>query len=60
MLGNNPKLDLVNINPYIKSEEILSIFFKIFRENEVLTSIKGHNSVFNLSRAITLFEMFQK
>ena len=26
MLGNNPKLDLVNINPYIKSEEILSFF----------------------------------
>ena len=41
MTGNNPNLDLVNINTNIKFGQILSICSK----NIDLTSIKGHNSV---------------
>ena len=47
MSGNNPNLDFVNINAY-KLGEILSICSQILSVNEILTSIKGHDSVTNL------------
>ena len=45
MTGNNPKLDLVDVNVHTKFGQILSSALKILRGNEILTSIKGHNSV---------------
>ena len=48
MTGNNPKLKLVNINAYTKFNKILSILSKDSLSGiEILTSIKGHNSVTN-------------
>ena len=52
MAGNNHNLDLVNINAYIKFDEILSICSQD-NENEIMMSIKGHNSVTNLRKKIT-------
>ena len=52
MFGNNPNLDLANINAHKKYGEILSIVLKILSGNQILTLIKGHNSVTNL-REIT-------
>ena len=48
MTGNNPKLDLVNVDVYTKFGRILSIRsqdIEILSGNEILTSIKGRNSV---------------
>ena len=46
MTGNNPKLDLVNVDVHTKFGQILSIRSQdIERKNEILTSIKVHNSV---------------
>ena len=45
MTGNNPKLDLVNVDVHTKFGQILSFVLKILSGNEILTSIKGHNSV---------------
>ena len=45
MTVNNPKLDLVNVDVHTKFGRILSIFLKILSGNEILTSIKGRNSV---------------
>ena len=46
MTGNNPNLNLVNINAYTKFGEILSTCSPdIERKQEILTSIKGHSSV---------------
>ena len=51
---NNANLYLVNINAYAKFAQIPSIsFLKILSGNEILTSIKGHNSVINF-RKLTL------
>ena len=47
MMCNNPKLDLVNINAYTKFGEILS-FCENEIQNEIQTSIKGHNSMTNV------------
>ena len=48
---NNPKLDLVNTNAYTTFGKILSFVLKILSRdeilNEILTSIKGPNSVTN-------------
>ena len=44
MTGNNPNLYLVNMNVYITFGKILLICSKILSENEILTSIMGHNS----------------
>ena len=44
MTGNNPKLDLVNVDVHTKFGQILSFVLKILSGNEILT-IKGHNSV---------------
>ena len=46
MTVNNPKLlDLVIVDVHTKFGLILSIFLKILSGNEILTSIKGRNSV---------------
>ena len=45
MTVNNPKLDLVNVDAHTKFGRILSIFLMILSGNEILTSIKGRNSV---------------
>ena len=53
MTGNNPNIDLVNINAHTLFCEILSNHFvlKILSGNEILneilTSIKDHNSITN-------------
>ena len=44
MTGNNPKLDLVNVDAHIWSDSVNS-FLKILSGNEILTSIKGRNSI---------------
>ena len=46
---NNPKLDLVNINPYIKLGDILSIGFQ---------DIERETKFWHKARAITLVQMF--
>ena len=45
MTGNNPKLDLVNVDVHTKFGQIPSIHSKILSGNEILMSIKGRNSV---------------
>ena len=45
MTGNNPKLDLVNDDVHTKFGPILSICSQDIERKEILTSIKGHNSV---------------
>ena len=42
----NPKLDIVNIKAYIKFVKFCQFVLEMSR-NEMLTSIKGHNSVTN-------------
>ena len=49
MAGNNHSLDLVNMNAYIKFDEILLICYQDI-ESEIMMSIKGHNSVTNLRK----------
>ena len=49
---NNPILDLVNINAFIKFVKFYQFVIKIFSGNENLTSLKGHNSVTNLRKII--------
>ena len=48
MMRNNPNVDLVNMNAYIEFGDILSPCSKIFSGkeilNDILTSVKGHNS----------------
>ena len=43
--GNNPKLDLVNVDVHTKFIRFCQFVLKILSGNEILTSIKGHNSV---------------
>ena len=45
MMGNNPKLDLVDDDVHTKFGQILSFVLKILSGNKILTSIKGRNSV---------------
>ena len=46
MTGNNPKLDLVNVDVYTNFGQILSIRSQdILSGNKILTSIKGRNSI---------------
>ena len=52
MTGNNPKLDLVNVDVHTQFGQILSIVLKILSGNEILTSIKGRNFV-KILRKIT-------
>ena len=44
MMCNNPKLDLVNMNAYIKFGEILSICSQDIERKLNFDQIKGHNS----------------
>ena len=48
MTGNNPNLDIVNRNAYTKLSEILSIYSPDIKWKQLLTPIKGHDSVTNL------------
>ena len=45
MTGNNPKLDLVNVDMHTIFVRFCQIILKILSGNEILTSIKGRNSV---------------
>ena len=45
LTGNNPKLDLVNVDVQTNFGHILSICAKDIERNKMLMSIKGHNSV---------------
>ena len=45
MTGDNPKLDIVNVDVHTKFGWILQFFLKILSRNEIPTSIKGRNSV---------------
>ena len=44
-MDNNPKLGLVNVDVHTKFGQILSVCSQDIEWNEILTSIKGHNSV---------------
>ena len=46
----NPNLDLINVNVYTKFGFILSILCQDIEQNEILTSMKGCNSVANLRK----------
>ena len=48
--GNNPKLDLVNVDVHTKFGRILSNRSQVLSGNEILTSIKGRNSVKTLRK----------
>ena len=43
-------LDLVNINAYQNLVKFCQNFLKILNSNEILTPMKGHNSVTNLRK----------
>ena len=45
MTGYNPRLDFVNINAYTKFNRFYQLVLYILRGKEILTSVKGHNSV---------------
>ena len=45
MTGNNPKLDLVNVDVHTKFGQFCPFVLKILSGNKILTSIKGRNSV---------------
>ena len=44
-MGNNPKLDLINVDVHTKLVRFCQFVLKILSGNEILTSIKGCNSV---------------
>ena len=45
MTGNNPKLDLNNVDVHTNFGQILSICSRDIKRKQILTSIKGRNSV---------------
>ena len=45
MPGNSPKLGIVNVDVHTHFGQILSIHSREIERNEILTLIKGHNSV---------------
>ena len=47
---NNPKLDLVNMNSYIKFGDFCRFVLKILSRKEIFALIMGHNSVTNLGK----------
>ena len=47
---NNPKLDLVNVNAYIKFGENLSICSQDTEQKHFLALIKGHDSGTNMQK----------
>ena len=50
MTGDIPKLDLVNVNVHTKFGQILSIHSRDTERKQILTSIKGSNSVKSLRK----------
>ena len=44
MMGNNPKLDLFNVDVHTKFGQILSIRSQDIERKQILMSIKGRNS----------------
>ena len=48
----NPNLDLVNDNVYTNLVTFCQFVLKIFSKKQILTSIKGRNSVANLRKTI--------
>ena len=52
MLGNDPKLDLVNVDVPAKFGSILSIHSQDIERKQILTSIKGHNSGSNFQKML--------
>ena len=50
MMPNNPRLDLVVVDVWTKSDSILSIILKILSETKILRSIKDHNYGTNLHK----------
>ena len=50
MTGNNPRLDLVNVNVHTNLVGFCQFVLKILSGKEVLKSIKGRNSVKNLRK----------
>ena len=44
-MGSSPKLDHVNVDVHTKFGQILSIHSPDIERNQILTSIKGRNSV---------------
>ena len=44
MMGNNPKVDVVNVDVHTKFDQILSIRSQDIEWNKILMSIKGRNS----------------
>ena len=46
----NSNLDLINVNVYTKFGFILFILCQDNEQNEILTSLKGYNSVANLRK----------
>ena len=51
----NPNIDLVNDNVYTKLVKFYPFILKILRENQILTYIKGRNSVANLQKKTMLY-----
>ena len=45
MTGNNPELDLVNVDVHKNMVRFCQFVLKILRGNKILTSIKGCNSI---------------
>ena len=52
MTGNNPKLDLVNVDVHTKFGQILSICSQDIERKQNLATMKGH------TRAITLLQIW--
>ena len=52
MICNNPNLDFVNINAYIKFGENLSVCSKHIERKRILAYIKGHNSNTNVQKMV--------
>ena len=50
MMLYNPNVDLVNDNVYTKLVKFCPFVLKILSKNQILTSIKGRNSVANLRK----------
>ena len=50
MAHNNPDIDLVNDNEFTKFDQILFIHSQDIEQNQILTPIKGRNSVANLHK----------
>ena len=50
MTGNDPNLDIVNINEHTNLVKFYQFILKILSGNTILTSVKGHNSITNVRK----------